>query len=272
MCWDLQEVTNVLPPDPAIPKDVVYHSISRVLTNESLFETKTSNKNVGFKQRWWYFKPFWVLNLSVGWNFVEKRHLKIVKSRSLTLSTGPLFRALLQDVWPTLIWQSRSVDSKISAPTGEGMDFWADFCRPKEFLLLGISRDVSCFLEFATFSWIFQERSILLTLQIDMGSIPTCPRILFSAWCLPPETGRPIPVLYGTVPRFVMKSAVIIADSTLDCSDEELIDEDDKRVCHLAKHRRQPFLSCWVVTACYPLYIFVFFCLGRLEILVRVNI
>lgn len=58
---------------------------------------------------------------------------------------------------------------------------------------------------------------------------------------LPPSPAVPKDVVYTNIARcvgsldlavtFVMKSAVIIADSTVDCSEEELIDEDDKRVC-----------------------------------------
>lgn len=58
---------------------------------------------------------------------------------------------------------------------------------------------------------------------------------------LPPDPAIPKDEVFHSISRcvahldlavtFVMKSGVIIADSTLDCSEEELIDEDDKRVC-----------------------------------------
>eukprot|EP00435_Cladocopium_sp_Y103_P074977 s35_g52.t2 len=58
---------------------------------------------------------------------------------------------------------------------------------------------------------------------------------------LPPNPAIPKDVVYHSISRcvahldlavtFVMKAGVIIADSTLDCSEEELVDADDERVC-----------------------------------------
>eukprot|EP00434_Breviolum_minutum_P000016 symbB.v1.2.000013.t1/scaffold5.1/size591573/13 len=58
---------------------------------------------------------------------------------------------------------------------------------------------------------------------------------------LPPDPAVPQDEVFHSISRcvqhldlaitFVMKSAVIIADSTVDCSDEELIDADAQRVC-----------------------------------------